>query len=234
VIQEGKRFRHLIQFNTGAPTSDLTYTLTRSDGSTVLTETVPIASGQVSYLIEIPAGSNSLTAPLFEELTLEWDYTTADSAVDESLSYIIHAAIGFPVTKQGVRDMLGVDKDELPDDEINLFEGYMNFRNYVGEDTDLTVYEDTGSFDAYKIKKAIEATTALLVFNTIQIRLPKKYDSGTSSYERWNTVDWDAMRATLEGYVADAYTLVDPTADAYPLVDIFVLSDRGTDPITGE
>lgn len=234
MIEAGKRFRHLVMFDTGEPTSDLTYTLKRSDGTVILTETVPVSQGQLSYVIEIPAGSNSLVAPLFEELTLEWDYTTATEAIDESLSYIIHASIGFPATNKGVRDLLGVNDEELPDNEINLFEGYMAFRNYIGEDIDLTPYEDDGSFDAFKIKKAIEAATALAVFNTIQIRLPKKYDSGTSSYERWNSVDWEAMKATLEAHIAAAYELLDPTADVYPLVDIFVLSDRGPDAITGE
>tara|TARA_Y100001970_G_scaffold249717_1_gene320608 strand:+ start:19772 stop:20476 length:705 start_codon:yes stop_codon:yes gene_type:complete len=234
VIEAGKRFRHLVQFNSGAPTSDLTYTLLRSDGSTVLTETVPVASGQLSYLIEIPGGSNTVSTGLFEELTLEWDYTTATEAILDSLSYTVHASIGFPATREGVRLLLGVDKDELPDEEINLFQALMAFRSYVGEDIDLSVYQNTGGFEEYKIKRAIEAVAALEVFNTIQIRLPKKYDSGTSAYERWNTVDWDAIRAALEGHVAAAYTLLDPTADAYPLVDIFVLSDRGPDAITGE
>ena len=140
----------------------------------------------------------------------------------------------FPVTKQGVRDLLGVTDEELPDNEINLFEGYMAFRKYVGESIDLTVYEADGSFDAFKIKKAIEASTALLVFNTLQVRLPRKYDSGTSSYERWNNVDWATMRAAIEAHLTAAYELLDATADVFPLVDIFVLSDRGPDAITGE
>lgn len=234
MIQAGKRFRHMVQFNSGAPTSDLTYTLRRNDGTVILTETVPISQGQLSYVIDIPAGSNSLVAPLFEELTLEWDYTTATEAIDDSISYLIHADIVFPVTNKGVRDLLGVTEEELPDSDINLFEGYMAFRKYIGESIDLTPYEDDGSFDAFKIKKAIEASAALQVFNTLQIRLPKKYDSGTSAYERWNSVDWAAMRAALEAHITAAYELVDPTADVYPLVDIFVLSDRGPDAITGE
>lgn len=233
MIEAGTRFRHMVQFDSGAPTSDLIYTLTRADGTIILTETVPISQGQLSYVIDIPAGSNSLVAPLFEELTLDWSYTTADKAIDESLSYIIHADIVFPVTKAGVRELLGVNEDELPDNEINLFEGYMAFRKYIGESVDLTPYETNGSFDAYKIKKAIEAATALSVFNTIQIRLPKKYDSGTSSYERWTSVDWESMRLALEGHLTSALEMIDPDAEFFPLVDIFVLSDRGPDAITG-
>ena len=234
MIEAGKRFRHLVIFDTGAPTSDLTYTLKRSDGTVVLTETVPLSSGTLSYLIEIPAGSNSLVAPLFEEMFLEYDYTTATEAIDQSISYLIHAPLGFPASLKGVREMLGLNEDELPDNEINLFEGYMAFRRYVGENIDLTPYEGEGGFNAYKIKKAIEAATALLVFSTIQIRLPKKYDSGTSSYERWNTVDWEGMRVSIEAHLNSAYEMLDPLAEVYPLVDIFVLSDRGPDAITGE
>lgn len=232
--QAGKKFRHLVQFLSGEPTSDLTYTLYRQDGSAVLTETAPISQGQLSYLITIPAGSNSLLEPLFEPMTLEWEYTTATEAVDDSLTYVIHAPIGFSATTEGVRALLGVNDEELEDREIRLFEGYMAFRRYIGEDVDLATYETDGSFDGYQLTKAIEAATALTILPTLQVRLPRKYDSGTSAYERWNNIDWATLRAELESHLTVALELVDPTAELYPVVDIFVLSDRGPDPITGE
>jgi len=234
VLEAGKKFRHLVQFSSGQPTSDFTYTLYDQDGGVVLTETAPIIPGQLSYIIEIPGGSNSLTKPLFERMTLEWEYDTATEAVADSLTYIIHLEIGFPVTKEGVRDMLGVNSEELPDDEINLFEGFLQFRELVGEDTDLAAYQDSGDFDSFRITKAIEAATALQVFSTLQIRLPKTYDSGTSSYERWTTINWDALHAEISNKISIGMEVANPLAEYWPTIDIFVLSDRGTDPITGE
>ena len=233
MLEAGKKFRHLVQFTSGQPTSDLTYTLYNQDGGVVLTETAPILAGDVSYLIEIPAGSNSLSKPMMEKMSLEWEYVTATEAVSDSISYVIHAPINFPVSNEGVRNLLGVDSEELEDNDINLFEGYMAFRQMVGSDVDLTPYETAGDFDTFQITKAIEAATALRIFPTIQLRLPRKYDSGTSSYERWNSIDWAAMSAELTSILYGGLELLDPDIEIMPVIDIFGLSVRGPDPITG-
>lgn len=233
MLEAGKKFRHLVQFTSGQPTSDFTYTLYNGAGDTVLTDTVPVAVGQLSYLIEIPAVNNVLTNPLFEQFTLEWSYTTASEAIDGEVKYTLHAAINFPVSEDGVRNLLGVTAEEVPSNEINLFEGYLSFLSIVGEATDLSAYEGAGTFDSFQITKAIEAATALLIFPSIQIRLPKIYDSGTSSYERWTTIDWAALHGELNAKLYAGVEVVDAEIELVPVIDIFVLSDRGTDPTTG-
>lgn len=232
--EAGTKFRHLITFDSGEPTSDLTYTVKNQAGATVVTDTVAIASGQLSLLVEISELDNAITEPFFEQRTLEWEYTTATQAVSDSIAYTLHTPINFPVSKDSVRDMLGVSHEELEDRDIDMFGGYMAFREYVGSDQDLSAYENTGDFDSYRITKAIEAAVALQILPSIQVRLPKKYDSGTSAYERWNTIDWEGLRASIDTHLARALELIDPTADVYEALDIFVLSDRPPDPITGE
>lgn len=233
MIEAGKKFRHLVSFASGQPTGDLTYTLYDQDGDTVLTDTVSISSGQLSYTITIPGVNNTLSKPLFETMTLEWEYDTATEAISENISYVIHDPIGFPVTKDGVRAMLGVTDEEVPDKDISLFEGYINFLNLIGNDTDLSSYKTSGDYDSYQITKAIEASAALLIFPSIQIRLPKIYDSGTSSYERWTTINWEALLNELTEKLYDGAQIVDSSIEIFPEIDIFVLSDRGVDPITG-
>lgn len=234
MLEAGKKLRHLIQFSSGQPTSDLTYTLYNQDGGVVLTETAPIINGQVSYTIEIPAGSNSLTKPLFEQMRLEWEYDTATEAITDSFEYVLHAPIGFPVSKQGVRDMLGVNSEELPDEDVDLFQGYLSFRQLVGDTADLTPYLNAGNADTYRISKAIEAATALNLFPSLQLRLPKKYDSGTSSYERWTSIDWESLHGSISSILTTGATVVNIDVELWPTIDIFVLSDVGPDPITGE
>lgn len=232
--EAGKKFRYLVQFTSGQPTSDLTYTLYNQDGTVILTEVVPIIVGQLSEIIEIPGGSNALSKPLFEKMTLEWEYDTATEAIIDSVSYIIHLPIGFPVSEEGVRNLLGVDVEELPDEDVELFNGFMSFLKLVGSDVDLTAFIDSGDYDSYQITKAIEAATALALLSSLQIRLPRKYDSGTSSYERWNTIDWEGLAAELYGYLQIGVVIVLPDYELWPDLDIFVLSDRGPDQITGE
>lgn len=233
MIEAGKKFRQLVQFLSGDLTSDFTYTLYNGAGAVVVTDTITIAAGTVSYVIEITEVQNTLNNPLFEQMTLEWSYTTATQAVDESLKYTIYLPIPFAVTHDGVRDMLGVNSDELSDSEIDFLSAYVKFRDEVGDSTDLSSYENAGNFDSYRITRSIEAAAAMAVFPTLQLRLPKKYDSGTSSYERWTTIDWEALANKINDAFNDGILVVDPAYEPFPLIDIFGLSDRGADPITG-
>lgn len=233
MLEAGKKLRHLVQFSSGQPTSDLTYTLYNQDGDVVLSETTPIIDGQLSYTINIPAGSNTLTKPLFEQMTLEWEYDTAIEAVTDSYSYVLHAAIGFPVSTDGVRNMLGVSVDEVPDNDINLFQGYLSFIQLVGEDADLETYRASGDLNSFKVARSIEAATALALLPTLQLRLPKKYDSGTSSYERWTTIDWEGLYSEISSVLVAGAEVVTFDVELWPLIDIFGLSDVGIDPITG-
>ena len=233
MLEAGKKFRHLVQFNSGQPTSAFVYTLYNQDGDVVLTDSVTIPVGQLSYLIQIPAVNNVLSKPLFEKMVIEWEYTTATEAVDGSISFIIHLPIGFPVDPSNVRNLLGVDEEELPDDDIKLFEGFMAFKQRLAADADLTPYIESGDLNSFTVAKAIEAATALLLFPTLQIRLPRKYDSGTSAYERWNNIDWESLAAELEALIGAGLVVITPEYDFYSDTAIFVLSDRGPDAITG-
>lgn len=234
MFEAGKKFSYLIQFSSGQPTSSLVYRLTNQDGTVVLTNTVSITLGQLSYLVVVPAATNVLTKPLFEKMTLEWEYTTATEAISESVSYVIHTPIGFPVSKDGVRNKIGVTNEELLDEDINLFEGYLYFQNLVGADVDLTPYNDSGDINSFNIAKAIEAATALSMLPSLQIRLPKKYDSGTSAYERWNSIDWEGLAAELNAIIGTGLDTAVDEFEYYSNNAIFVLSDRGPDAITGE
>lgn len=233
MLESGSKFAHLIQFTHGAPTSDLDYTLYNQDGDEVLSASVAVSSNQVSHLVEIAGSNNILSKPMFEQMKLEWSYTTATQAVTESVSYTIVARIPFPVTNDGVRKLLGVDRSELPDDDIDLLAAYMTFQANFLDPATLAIHEDAGTLIAYRVTGAIEAVAALAIFPTLQIRLPKKYDSGTSAYERWTTIDWALLYSGIASKISDALVLVDPTLDIFPVTDIFTLSDRGTDAITG-
>jgi hypothetical protein len=233
VLEAGSKFRFLIQFNQGQPVTPLTYTLYNQDGDVVTTDTIAITPTQISYTVEIAGSFNSLSKPLFEQMRLEWQYNTADQAILDSVTYTIRAPIPFPVSEANVRKMLGVDLSELPDSDVDLFAAYLNFKNKFEDPTLLDAYGSQGSLDAYKLTMAIEATAALSVFPTLAIRLPKKYDSGTSSYERWNTIDWELLYSDIASRVTDGLSVIDPNLELFPVTDIFTLSDRGTDQITG-
>ncbi len=231
-MESGTDLKHLVLFNKGQPTSNLTYTLFNQDGNIVETDSVSTNLGQMSYLIEIAGSSNTLSKPLYEQMKLQWSYTTADSAIVDSFKYLLHTPILFAVSKDSVRSLLGVNEDELTDQEIDLFAGYLAFLDKLPTGADLSAYENAGTFNSYRISGAIEASTALSIFPTMQIRLPKRYGSGTSEYERWTSIDWEALGAELSSKLMTGLNVIDPDLQLFELTDIFGLSTAPVDVIT--
>lgn len=232
-METGTTLRHLVLFNKGQPTSDMTYVLTNQDGSTLDSGTVTISSGQVSHEIVIDAADNVISKPLIEQMKLSWSYTTATESISEEYRYRLHAAIEFPVSADSVRNMLGVCEEEVPDRDVDLLAGYLAFRQEVPATTDFTALASAGDFDTYRIATAIEAATALNLFTTLQVRLPRAYDSGTSSYERWNSIDWDTLQMELSTKFNDGLSVIDENIDLLDPSDVFGLSTPPTDVITG-
>ena len=124
-MQTGTSFQHLVLFDKGQPTSDLTYALYDQDNNLHTTDTVEVDEGQVSYLIEIDGAENTLGKPLFEQMKLQWSYTTATESVSDEFLYRLHIDTGFDVSEDNVRNMLGVDEEEIPNQDIDLFAGYL-------------------------------------------------------------------------------------------------------------
>lgn len=232
-MESGSGLKHLVLFKKGQPASDITYNLYDQLGSILFTGSAPIALGQLSYLIEIDGSSNVLSLPLFEQMTLEWTYTTDTELVKENYKYRLHAPINFSVSIESVRNLLGVDPEELPDEEIDLFSGYLSFLSLLPNGVDLSEYENAGTLDSYKIAIGIEAAAALEIFPTLQIRLPKKYNSGSSEYERWTNVDWEALKAQLNSKMVAGLTIVNPNLELFPIINIFGVSDPDVDAVTG-
>jgi hypothetical protein len=232
MLIENTPFSYLVEFDTGTPVGVFTYSLYDDDGNPVASlnnvNIIPEV-GAVSVLIEIPNVANTLTKPLFESRTLAWYYTTSLGAVNGSFSYQIQKKVPFPVTYDGVRTKLGVDKFELPDDRIDLLMAYVEFNEVFTNGLD--AYASLGNSTALKITNAIEAIAALKVLPTLQLSLARKMVSGTNQYERWATIDWDAIIADLQGIIYDTTILIEPTM-VYVASSIFELAVR-TDPYIG-
>jgi len=232
-METGTDLKHLVLFEKGQPTSDLTYTLIDQSGAALDSGTAVISQGQMSYLIEVSGALNVMSKSLIEQMTLTWSYTTATESVTETYKYKLHAAIPFPVGADSVRNMLGVSEEEVRESDIDLFAGYLSFRQELPDTTDFAALGAAGDFDTYRIATAIEAATALLLLPTLQVRLPKAYNSGTSEYERWNSIDWDLLNAELSTKLLTGLNVIDEDLELFEVIDIFALSDAPTDVITG-
>lgn len=229
-------FTHVVEFASGSPSGAFSYSVTDEDGNIVnglQNVVVSLGVGAISARIEVPASANAVSKPLFEVRTISWTYPTNNGQVNGSKNYVVQKAIPFPATPEGVRQLLGITDDEIPDDRIDIMGAYLKFREpFDDPDAALLPYMTSGDADSYRITRAIEAMAALEILPTLQLALARRLDTGTNSYERWNRIDWERLAARLNGMVYEASIIVEPLL-VLAINPIFVLSTRN-DPLTGE
>lgn len=234
MLQENTPYTHVVEFTSGLPTGVFSYSVYDEDGNIVdgLEDVVvSLGVGAISARIDIPRTANQVSKPLFETRTISWTYPTGTGTENGSVTYVIQRRVPFPVTHDGVRTMLGVTKEEIPDDRIDLLRAYIIFRDNFIDPTVIDPFAVAGDDSALKITKGIEALAAMEVLPTLQIAIARRFDTGTNSYERWNRIDWDRLQEKLQGHVTEAVLLIDPTIGV-DIIPIFTLSIR-TDPLTG-
>lgn len=233
--RERTPFTHIVEFASGSPTGAFSYSVHDEDGAVVAgldNIVLPLGVGAVSARIDVPASANIVSKPLFEIRSISWTYPVNGGTVNGNATYTIQRAIPFPASPEGVRQLLGITVDEVPDNRIDLMGAYLALRApMLDPDAALLPYLTSGDANSYLITRAIEAQAALEVLPTLQIAIAKRFDSGTNSYERWNKIDWEMLKAKLSGMVYDALIMVEPSLEL-AINPIFVLSVR-TDPLTG-
>lgn len=224
---------HLVQFSSGHPAGDLAWTLLNGIGSTVATGSVSPVEDAVSAIITINGDDNGLDVDqLSTSRELRWTYEVDGIVVIDSFRYRVEAFLPFGVSPEGVRRKLGLETHEITDDEVNLTIAYGEFQALVGENA-LEAMADESGYAELVIANAIEALAALRLLPSLQIRVAKKESSGTNQFER-QTVDWDALRASLEQAVEAGALIIAPELDpTLNLGAIFVTVVRG-DPVVGE
>jgi hypothetical protein len=234
MVLEGVPFSHEINFSTGLPTGAVVYSVLDNTGIPLtgyddVSVTPPV--GALSIVVVVSGDDNTVATPLFETRTLIWEYTTTEGVQTGRVRYRVEKAIPFAVSPDGVRDKLGVEPHDVPDDRIDLLKAYATLASYYTAGA-LTPYETSGDYTALLISDAIEAVAGLEAIPWMQLSVAKKESSGTNTYERYGEVDWAALTASLTSYITAVNGVIDPLIDPTVLPVIFLVAERD-DPLTG-
>lgn len=229
IIRDATPVSFLIDFSSGFPDGGIAWTLRGETGATITTGTITPTPLSLSTVLAIGSVNNTLSGSVLTGYRdVDWTYTVGGTVINGRVRYSIEARLRFGVSEDGVRSKLGVDNVELPDSEISLAQGYMDFQS-VFPSTDLDLISSPNS----RIKDAIEALTALRLLPTMQIRIALKESSGTSQFQR-QAVNWSAVAASLYELAGLGYLEVDPLFDPTTgFGSIFILAGPATDPFTG-
>ena len=230
-MQSGAPFAHELDFSTGLPTGAVVYSVLGDDGIPLTGyDAVPVTVGAntLSIVITVPGIVNTCSKPLFETRTIAWAYPTAHGIVEGSVRYRVEKIIPFPVTEEGVRAKLGIEPHELEDNAIDLLMAYAS----INQQFDLTPFVGAGDYTTLIVLNAIEAQAALDVLPSLQLAIAKAEDSGTNKYQRFNSIDWDALAGALNDKIARLENLVGVDPDKLVGSVIFLAVGATTDRVT--
>lgn len=232
IVRSNTAVSVLVEFPSGTPDGDVTWSALGPDGAVITSgiEAVPVTA--VSVNLTVPAPVNALdVGEMTSYRDLVWSYTVQGAVVSGEQRYSIEGRVPFGVTPDGVRNKLGVQRHDVPDDQISLLKAYFSFADTVGDPLFAqNAYTDE---EELRIRDAIEALAALELIPSMQVRIAQKESSGTDTYQRQD-VDWTLLGEHLAGIVAGGILVVIPTFDlAASAGAIFILAPPAADPFTG-
>lgn len=224
MINSGQAHTEVVTFESGFPDGNVTYTLTGA--SAPVTGSVTPTVGAVSVNIQITGLENTATlGSVLEGRRLDWTYTVGAVAVAGQRTWLLREALPFPATSDGVRNKLGLDlASDLSDESIDLTGAYLRFRAQVGVST-LAGFETGDAYALLLAADAIEATAALQMVPTMQVRVAKTETSGTNTYTRQD-VNWEALVGHLRSYVDDAAAYLSGTTTTFTGSGLFSVATR--------
>lgn len=230
-IAAGAVFGFELLFADGQTPATITYTVRGNDnlpivGLTNLTATVPAAA--LSTELAIPPSGSVIGSGYFEMRTLSWAYDTKSGSV----RYRVDALLPFGVSEEGVRTKLGVMDDELDPGDIDLTAAYLKFATPLVAQASLTAAATAGDLTTIKIVDAVEATAALQLLPSLQLKLAKTRSSGTNKFDRQTAPDWEMLREYLAGLVAAGAAAIDVPSDAFGGTGFLLAFSTRVDPIT--
>lgn len=231
IVRADTAVSFLVEFPLGAPSGNLVWKLRGPDGLVIVTQTVTIPADALSTNIQIDATENDLpSGSLTTYRDLEWTYSVNGTIINGEQRYVIEGRVPFGASVSGVRTKLGIDDVlDLPDNEISMVSAYTAFLQSANA-TALAIADPAD----VRLRNTIEAIAALAILPSLMVRISKKEDSGTSSFQRQD-IDWAAIAADLNNIIVTGYLFLDPGYDQTASFGaIFLLASPATDAFTGD
>lgn len=177
-----------------------------------------VEDGTTTAMVEIPAEYlDRTTLADYEMRTLIVTHSGPAGYTTQSYPLLLTEWVPLTVTPTTVRNLLGVDPQELPDRDVDLLTAYFDIKPRLN--TLLTTKDNL----------AIALRAALNISSSFDLRFMQTRRSEDATVAR-QTVDFAALRARLDSQLGDLLEEISP--QTYASSAIFVLSNP-TDAITG-
>ena len=182
------------------------YRVRTIDGTTLLQEEVQldpieIDNGETTNTtypdygsFNIPAQYNSLESELFDSRIVEISYLYHGKPQLIRDSYRITDFYYFTARPKDVRDYIGLNTGELPDEDIDLNDIYFQLVKKLGYD--FTSALETSGIPSIRANRLIVLKGVVQVMPSARLRVNQEENDGSSKFLRYlNKIDWDGLLA---------------------------------------
>ncbi len=209
------------------------YTLYGQDGVPLVSAS-PLAPNPVDDTgITVAIAANLLTISpdrSFEKRRLRVVWTSAGQAYAAERTLRVIPYLNHSVVPADVRAALGLNEDDLADEEVDLLVAYFSVEDELGA---LILQEalQSGDLDELQANDAILHTAILRLIPSLRLRAAQSQSNGPLKFERFrDTPDFDGLERVSIGVLAVALAWLDGRIISSPA--LMVLSGPA-DPFTG-
>ncbi|GBU16877.1 hypothetical protein [Methylobacterium sp. CG08_land_8_20_14_0_20_71_15] len=169
----------------------------------------------------------------FERRQVVVTFTAEGCGYQKRLAYRVVELPLHSVVPDDVRAYLGINEDELRDDEVDLFAAGLVLEGLVGKDR-LEAALTSGTLAEVRATRAVVLSAAQLLFPGLRYRIAQSKTDGTLKFERLKEAGtFDALvAATADELTGIAVEMgyVGPDVGAIPALQLGIVT---TDPVTG-
>lgn len=211
----------------------LTYTLLDQAGTAMAgLVDVPISSTPTTYqtLVVLPQAAHDIaTGRRFERRKLVINFEANGQPIQLTRSYRVVPDLPHTVTADQVRAFIGIEKHELPDDDIDVFSAFMAVEKAVTESV-LSTALTSGTTNEIAANTMITMKAVLDVLPSAKQRMAQSEKNGVKEFSRVDLKELDKLGVEAERRYQAALDEVVVTTEV--TVSLF-LASTPTDVITG-
>lgn len=206
------------------------WSLRGQDGSVLVAPTLITGIVDTQAVLTVLAANNTVAGDLtFEKRTITVTGALLGVPFSIRVFYRLQAWINMSCSTDEVRAFMGIDVDELPDDDIDLATAYLDVAGVV---TQLVLDAALGSGGVTEISanRAIVARAVVNVIPSVQARMLKSESDGTRDIDRFK-VDFAQLLQDAKDRLGKNINDMVPTTNRIPYVASGTSSN--VDPIKG-
>lgn len=198
------------------------------DGSEVYTQNLMTGPTDAVIVVTVPAANNAITTS-FSRRTVMISAERAGIPFESIVVYRLVPAINYTVTPADVRGFLGVNENELPDQDVDLTAALMDLEFNFTRAT-MTTALTSGEEAEVRANEAILYTAVLKLIPSLANRVAQEESDGALSFKRNSRKDFTEIRLAAQAGLSAAIAVISPVIDPGFAV---LITTQDADPITG-